>query len=263
MDLDVSRLGYGITGSLDHGIVRELAPRVEAAGFRTLWINHGGDVDSLASMEVAASVTSRLRLATGVIPVDRVPVEYVIQGVRERDLPTDRVVIGIGASARPSPLTTVKDAASAITGELGVPVFVGALGPKMRRLAVRETDGVLLNWLTPGGVRQAMEDKKSDLEDLHGKDAEIALYIRCALGEEALPVLQREANRYAGIPAYAANFSRLGFEAIDSAVYAPDADGLKAGLRSFIGAVDEPVVRAITASDSLAEYVALVDAVSR
>jgi alkanesulfonate monooxygenase SsuD/methylene tetrahydromethanopterin reductase-like flavin-dependent oxidoreductase (luciferase family) len=260
MSIDLSGMGFGITGSLDHAVVRELAPRVEAAGFRTLWINHGGDGNSLASMEVAAAVTSTLRLASGVIPVDRVPATEVIGEFRQRGLPADRIVIGIGASAKPSPLTTVREAATEISSELGVPVMVGALGPKMRRVAVRETDGVLLNWLTPEGVRRAMEDKSNDLADLHDKDAEIALYIRCALGEASFPVLKSEADRYAGIPSYAANFARLGFEAIDSAVYATNAEDLRKGLDAFIGVVDEPVVRAITATDSLAEYIALIDA---
>lgn len=262
MTIDLSRMGFGITGSLDHAVVRELAPRVEAAGFRTLWINHGGGGDSLASMEVAASVTTTLRLASGVIPVDRVPARDIVTTFRERELPEDRVVIGIGASAKPSPLTTIRQAASLLKAELPVPVMVGALGPKMRQAGVRETDGVLLNWLTPEGVRKAMEDKERDLADVPGKDAEIALYIRCAIGEAAYAVLKREADRYAGIPSYAANFERLGFAAIDSAVYAAEPGELREGLEPFVGAVDEPVMRAITANDSLREYLALIDAVA-
>lgn len=167
MALDVSRMGFGITGSLSHDVVRDLAPRVEAAGFRTLWINHGGDGgDSLASMRVAASVTTRLRLASGVIPVDRMPASEIVASFREKGLPVDRVTIGIGASKPPSPLDRVRDAANSIAGELGVPVFVGALGPKMRRLGVRETNGILLNWLTPEGARQAMADKTTDVADV-------------------------------------------------------------------------------------------------
>lgn len=262
MALDVSRMGFGITGSLSHDVVRELAPRVEGAGFRTLWINHGGDGgDSLASMQVAAEVTTTLRLASGVIPVDRMPARDIVSSFREKGLPADRVTIGIGASKPPSPLEQVREAAAAITGELCVPVVVGALGPKMRRLGVRETDGILLNWLTPEGARQAMEDKAADLADEVGHEALVALYIRCALGNEALPVLEREAARYAGIPSYAANFRRLGFTAMESAVYANDAATLRDGLESFLGVVDEPVVRAITANDSLAAYLALIDAV--
>lgn len=262
MALEVSRMGFGITGSLSHDVVRELAPRVEDAGFRTLWINHGGDGgDSLASMQVAAAVTTTLRLASGVIPVDRMPARDIVASFHEKGLPADRVTIGIGASKPPSPLEHVREAAATIAGELGVPVVVGALGPKMRRLGIRETDGLLLNWLTPEGARQAMADKAADLADLVGHEARVALYIRCALGEDALPVLEREAGRYEGIPSYAANFRRLGFTAMESAVYANDAATLRDGLESFLGVVDEPVVRAITANDSLAAYLALIDAV--
>lgn len=263
MVLDVSRMGFGITGSLSHDIVRELAPRVEAAGFRTLWINHGGDGgDSLASMQVAASVTSTLRMASGVIPVDRMSAADIVASFGEKGLPADRITLGIGASQPPSPLDRVRDGANTIAKELGVPVVVGALGPKMRRLGVRETDGILLNWLTPDGARQAMEDKTADLADLPDHSAQVALYIRCALGDEALPILEREAARYEGIPSYAANFRRLGFSAIESAVHATDAASLRAGLEPFLEVVDEPVVRAITATESLAAYLALVDAVA-
>jgi alkanesulfonate monooxygenase SsuD/methylene tetrahydromethanopterin reductase-like flavin-dependent oxidoreductase (luciferase family) len=262
MKLDPTRMGFGITGSLAHDVVRQLAPRVEAVGFRTLWINHGGDGgNSLASMRVAAEVTSTLRLASGVIPVDRMPTGEVIVEFRERDVPADRSVVGIGASKPPSPLGTVREAAQAIHDELGVPVMVGALGPKMRRLGVRETDGVLLNWLTPEGARLAMDDKDDDLADVPGREADVALYIRCALGEEAMPRLRQEADRYDNIPSYAANFRRLGFTAIDSAVHASEPEGIRQGLAPFLDVVDEPVVRAITANDSIDEYLALLEAV--
>jgi alkanesulfonate monooxygenase SsuD/methylene tetrahydromethanopterin reductase-like flavin-dependent oxidoreductase (luciferase family) len=260
--LDLSAMGFGITGSLDLNIVRELAPRVEQAGFRTLWVNHGGGGNSLASIEVAAAVTSSLRFASGVIPVDRMPVEEIIASFRDRDLPKDRVTLGIGASAPPSPLTSVREAARRLKDELDVPVMIGALGPKMRRVAVHETDGALLNWLTPDGARTAIADKERDLAALPGKQAIIALYIRCALGDATFPVLKREADRYEGIPSYAANFRRLGFRALDSAVHATTPDGIREGLTSFLGTVDEPVMRAITATDELGEYLALIDAVA-
>ena len=261
MALDLSVMGFGITSTVNHEIERDLAPRVEAAGFRTLWINHAGSGEALASMEVAASVTSTLRLASGVIPVDRVSAQEIVQSVRERDLPLDRVVIGIGASAKPSPLTTVRDAALFIHNELGATVFVGALGPKMRRLAVRETGGELLNWLTPDAARQAMLEKDRDLADVSGKSAEVALYIRVALGEASRLVLEKEAARYAAIPAYAANFTRLNFQSLDSAVYGTTPEEIRSGLEAYMGVVDEAVVRAITPGDELGEFLALVEAV--
>jgi alkanesulfonate monooxygenase SsuD/methylene tetrahydromethanopterin reductase-like flavin-dependent oxidoreductase (luciferase family) len=260
--LDLSRMGFGVTGSLDLDIVRELSPSVEQAGFRTLWVNHGGGGNSLASIEAAAAVTTTLRFASGVIPVDRVSAREIVTSFRDRQLPEDRVSLGIGASAPPSPLTTIREAATVLKSELGVPVVVGALGPKMRRVAAQEADGMLLNWLTPEGARTAVADKERDLASTPGKDATVALYIRCALGEAAFPVLKREADRYQGIPSYAANFKRLGFTAIESAVHASTPEGIREGLDSFLGVVDEPVMRAITATDALGEYLALIDAVT-
>jgi alkanesulfonate monooxygenase SsuD/methylene tetrahydromethanopterin reductase-like flavin-dependent oxidoreductase (luciferase family) len=262
MTLDLSRMGFGITGTVNHDIVRELAPRVEAAGFRTLWFNHSGSGDSLASIQAAASVTTTLRLGSGVIPVDRFTPGEIVKSVEQRELPLERLVLGIGASAKPSPLTTVREAASILHERLGATVFVGALGPKMRRIAVRETEGILLNWLTPQAARQAVADKAHDLEDVPGKSAEICLYIRVALGQGSRPVLEKEAARYAGIPSYAANFARLGFQALDSAVYGDTPAEIRAGLDVYRGTVDEAVVRAITPNDTLDEFVALVDSVA-
>lgn len=262
MRLDLSRMGFGVTGVLDHEIVRELAPRLENAGFRSMWFNHAGSGNALESMKVAADVTSTLRLGSGVIPVDKLPASEVVAQFKDLDLPSDRVVLGIGASSPPSPLTTIRKATTTISSELDVPVVYGALGPKMRRSGVRDADGVLLNWLTPDAARQAMADKERDLEDMDGKRAEVSLYIRCAVDPDAHPVLRREAERYEGIPSYAANFKRLGFRALDSAVMVTSPDEMVAGLMPFLDAVDEPVIRAITATESLDAYLALVDAVS-
>src|SRR5690606_2411335 len=123
---------------------------LERVGVSTLWVNQPGRAgDALAAMAAAARVTSTLRVASGVIPVDLFPPQEISGRVRELELPAERTVIGIGASARPSPLTTAGEAAATIRAELGVRVVVGALGPKMRRLAVTEADGAVLNWLTP------------------------------------------------------------------------------------------------------------------
>lgn len=262
MALDLSAMGFGITGTVSHDVVRALAPRLEAAGFRTLWFNHAAGGDALASMQVAASVTTTLRLASGVIPVDHMRADEIVQAVQDRELPLDRSVIGIGASAKPSPLTTVSHGAAMLHDRLGATVFVGALGPKMRRIGVREAEGILLNWLTPDAAKTSMADKEQDWEDLPGKNAEVALYIRVALGQDARPMLKKEAARYAAIPSYAANFQRLDFGARESAVYGEHADVIRAGLALYLDIVDEAVVRAITPGDSLEEFTALLKALA-
>lgn len=262
MALEVSTFGFGVAGALDHGVVRELAPRVEAAGFRTFWVNDTPQGDALASLQVAAAVTSRIRLATGVISVDRRPPESIIDAVRARDLPIDRLVLGIGASTPPHPLARIARAIRDIKTGLNVPVVIGALGPKMRQLGIREANGLLLNWLTPDGARSAMADRERDVTEASQATAEVGLYIRVALGAEAGERLRSEADRYAAIPSYKANFARLGFRAIDTAVIGDSAKEIQTGLVAFAGTVDEPVVRAITAADTLPEYLVLLDAIT-
>lgn len=259
MNLDLSKFGFGITGHLPLDVVRELAPMVEQAGFNTLWFNHTKKGNAYAAIEVAASVTETLRLATGVTSIDAfMNTRQVIEEVRTRDLPHDRLTIGIGANQPPSPLRTVTEATQLLQEELpGVPVYVGALGPKMRALGVQVADGVLLNWLTPKAAEMAMVDRRKDAPDT---DANVALYIRCALGSENHEAIQKEAARYESFPSYASNFKRLGFTAMDAAVCVDDSESLRARLAAYQNVIDEPVLRAITAEDSLEPYASLVEA---
>lgn len=260
MTLDLSRFGFGITGKVPADVVRQLAPLVERAGFRSMWFNHITNGNAYSSMEVAASVTSTLILGSGVTSIDSMmSAEEVVAEARKRQLPTDRLIICIGANKPPSPLRTIREGIAHIQGELpGVPVYVGALGPKMRALGVQHADGVLLNWLTPDAAMMAMDDRR---EHAPGTDARVALYIRCALGPANREAIESEANRYQSFPSYAANFKRLGFGAMDAAVSVDDPAELRARLAQFQTAVDEPILRAITADDSLDAYASLVEAV--
>ena len=259
MTLDLSRFGFGITGKVPADVVRQLAPMVERAGFTTMWFNHIANGNAYASIEVAARVTSTLRLASGVTSIDSMmSASEIVDQVRTRDLPTDRLVIGIGANKPPSPLRTVKEGVDHLRDELpGVPVYVGALGPKMRALGVTEADGILLNWLTPEAARLAQMDRQRDAPDTR---ARVALYIRCALGDASRQSMLTEIARYESFPSYAANFRRLGFGGRDAAVMVDDGASLRARLEQYQDAVDEPVLRAITAVDSLEAYVSLLEA---
>ncbi|MCO5214675.1 MAG: LLM class flavin-dependent oxidoreductase [Thermomicrobiales bacterium] len=257
MTLDLPCWGFGITSTVPVEIVRELAPIVEQAGFGTLWINHIPGGNCYASMEVAASVTSKLKLGSGVTSLDAMDASTIVQEVRNRDLPDDRLTIGIGASKPPSPLETVARGLDLLHEELsGVPIVVGALGPKMRDLGVAHGDGVLLNWLTPDAARGAMEDRRRDAPE---SDATVALYTRCSLGAIGAGAMAIEAARYASFPGYAANFARLGFSAMDAAVCVDEPMALVERLSAYQGVVDQPVLRAITGAESLKAYASLVE----
>lgn len=258
MSFDISQFGFGITGKVPHDVVRELAPLVEQAGFSSMWFNHIPNGNAYASMEVAAEVTNTIVLGSGVTSIDSLmTAREIVDEVHTRRLPQDRLIIGIGASRSPSPLRTVSDGIDLIGAELpGVPVYVGALGPRMRALGVQAGAGVLLNWLTVETAKSAMDDRRADAPE---SDAKVALYIRCALGEENQGAIRSEAARYESFPNYAANFERLDFRAMDAAVAVTTAAELQHGLAAYQGLVDQPILRAITAEDTLEAYASLVE----
>ena len=258
MTFDITQFGFGITGKVPLEVVRELAPLVEQAGFKSMWFNHISGGNAYSSMQVAAEVTSTITLGSGVTSIDSMmSASEIVAEVRDRDLPLDRLIIGIGANKPPSPLATVQQGIEHLNQHLPeVPVYVGALGPKMRALGVQYGNGVLLNWLTPEAARAAMKDRQQHAPD---SNAKVALYIRCALGAENLDAIRAEAARYEGFPSYSANFDRLGFRAMDAAVAVGDDASLRERLAAYQGVIDEPVLRAITAEDTLEAYASLVE----
>ncbi|MEJ7901528.1 MAG: LLM class flavin-dependent oxidoreductase [Thermomicrobiales bacterium] len=257
-----SKLGFGIVGSLDLDTVRKIASKAEEIGIHSLWVNDTPGGDSLARLEAAASVTSSLRLATGVISVDRKPAAQILIDVERRSLPLDRITLGIGSAAPPSPLRRIAQNLATLRESLDAPIFVGSLGPKMRRLAAEQSNGVLFNWLTPEHALETTIEMRSQAKAAGNAPVESATYVRTALGADALPRLEEEAARYAAIPSYGANFRRLDITALETAVQGVSADDIVAGVSAFDGTVDHVIVRAITPSDDLVHYLQLLDAIA-
>lgn len=246
-------VSIGITNLTPEVTVRALAPRIERLGFHALWVNDLAGADSLERLRAAAAVTESLRLATGVIPLDRRPASTLELG----GLPEPRTTIGIGSGRAPKPLALVRDGIEALRQRSDAAIVVGALGPRMRELAATRSDGALLNWLTPHAAAGATAELHRDAATAAAEGVAPAgrsvLYARTIVDEAARPALEREASAYEGFPAYAANFERLGFRALDATV--EDA----AALAAYDGTVDELVLRAITPSNSLDELERFVE----
>lgn len=248
--------GFGVAGSLDVGIVRALAPVLESLGFRTLWINDTPEGDSLSGCAAAAAVTGRLRVATGVIPIDRRDPEDIVAGVRQRGIPADRLTIGIGSGMGPRPLARVRTAVADLRrlADPATTVSVGALGPRMTALAAAISDDVLLNWLTPeaAGVSSAEVARAAAFA---GRPApRLTAYVRVATAPEAIDRLDVEAHRYGTYPSYAAHFRRFGVEAVETTIGSQDRSTVVERLGAYQGKVDEVVIRAITASETFEAY---------
>ncbi len=237
-----ARLSLGLAGALGPDLIARLAPAAEEAGFATLWVNDTPGGDAVAALAAAARVTERIALATGVVPLDRWGPDALVSALQAADLPPDRLTVGIGSgAARTHQLGLVERGIEALrAGVPGAQVVVGALGPRMRSLAVSVGDGQLLNWLTPAAAAAQRQS-----------DARTILYVRTALDAAAQPRLSAEADAYAGYPAYAANFARLGFSARDTVITSRDDT---ARVTAYRAAVDEVVLRAIVEKDDPEHY---------
>lgn len=246
-------LSLGIAAATGPAVAERIAPAAEAAGLHALWVNDTPGHDALAVLRAAAGATERLVLATGVLPVDRRTTDDIVAAAS--GLPADRLVLGIGSGQlRDGAVAAVTDAATALRERTGARVVVGALGPRMRKAGATASDGVLLSWLSPEVAAEQATQARAAAPAAH-----VALYVRTAADPDAVAALEEETERYAGYPAYAANFARLGLSAADTVIR-------PAKLRDRIGAyrasVDEVVLRAMTTRGSADDHLRFIDLVA-
>jgi len=231
----------------------------EALGFSSFWVNHPGATDGLAALAIAARETQRIELGIGVIPLHTRGPESIVQGVKSTGLPLDRLLLGVG-SPNPEALKRVRAGVGELRRQLSTRLIVAALGPHMCRLAGEVADGVLFNWLTPEYAKRSADLVRAGAQAAKRPVPRLYAYVRLALGPVAADRLADEGGRYDAIPAYHAHFVRMGVKPVDTAIAATSAAGIKAALKAWDGAVDEVVLRAITAQDTVEDHVALVHA---
>ena len=251
--------GFALFAGTTPEIIRAAAQEAEALGYSSFWVNHPGSTDGLAALAVAARDTRRIELGIGVIPLHTRGPDRIVEGVRADGLPSDRLLLGVG-SPNPGALSRVRAGIAELRSQLGCRLVVAALGPQMCRLAGEVADGVLFNWLTPEYARRAAEWVRAGAAAAGRQPPKLLAYVRIALGPAAGDRLSDEGGRYAGIPAYADHFARMGVKPVDTAIAAATPDAIAPALAKWQGAVDEVVLRAITAKDTVEENVALLRA---
>ena len=208
----MSKMDLGPIGAVlspgDPGFV-DTAVQLEQLGFPTLWLT-GGPMASLDQVADVVRATESVRVATGIIAVDRFGADEVTALFEElgSDHP-GRFIVGLGGAHGSNPIDTL----SAYLDRLGVPAtstVLAALGPRMLRLARDRTAGAYPVLVTPGYTAQARatlgDDRILAVNQLVVLDTDAAIARHVARGP--LDFLGR-------LPAYRSNFRRMGFTDAD------------------------------------------------
>ena len=251
--------GFALFAGSTPEIIRASAKEAEALGYGSFWVNHPGSIDGLAALAHAAGETERIELGIGVIPLHTRGPEAIVAGVRATALPLDRLLLGVG-SPNPKSLSRVRDGVAALKSQLKTRVIVAALGPKMCRLAGEIADGVLFNWLTPEHAKASAALVRESAQAAKRPVPRLFAYVRLAMGPGAAERVAKEGARYDSVPAYHANFERMGVKPDATAIVADTPAQVAAALARWDGAVDEVVLRALPADEGVDSTLALLRA---
>ncbi|MFN8215591.1 MAG: LLM class F420-dependent oxidoreductase [Solirubrobacterales bacterium] len=224
---------------------QQVVETAAALGYTDLWSSETAEADAFAPLAQAAVWAPELRLGTAIVPVyTRGPAVLAMSFAALAQMAPGRFVAGIGASSpaiveawngvpfeRPwyRVRDTIRFLRAAMGGEkvseryetfavegfrLGYvpaeppPIYVAALREGMLRLAGREGDGAILNWLSAEDVRKVAPIVR---ETDPGKEIVARIFVAPSEDEEEV---RAQASRfiaaYLSVPAYAAYQDWLG-----------------------------------------------------
>ena len=209
---------------LTPGQLVELAKLAEDRGFESVWLPEGAGGEALTQFSAFACSTSRITLATGILPIYHRTPTLLAMGAGSVDaISGGRFILGLGVVHRypvegghgipfDRPMTRMRETVhivrALLTGEpvtydgkvykprdskLGfnpvrrdLPIYLAALRPQMVEMAGEIADGVLLNWATPKYLEQAMGHLRRGAEKA-GRDPstiDVACYVRTAVVDD-------------------------------------------------------------------------------
>src|SRR5215468_10796650 len=189
------RLAASLPIPPDVPMSRRVAERVEALGYDSVWIaDTGAGPDAFVVGAAVASVTTRLRIGTAVIPVYTRTPSVMAAGVGSvAQLAPGRTVLGIGASSETivdawggvefsRPMQRIRETVGVLRSMLAgervtfaggtirtrgfrlvslpaqpVPIYLAALMPPMLELAGEIADGVIPNFMPVEAVPRMLE----------------------------------------------------------------------------------------------------------
>jgi len=198
--------------------------QAEKLGYDNIWItDHFNNRNVYVSLGVIANYTDRIKLGTGVTNPYLVHPVMTAQSIASlNEVAPGRVVCGIGAGDRTTleivgnemkaPLRTVREAVEVIRRQLArekegyegrmfrtspgarfnfkvqknIPIYIGAQGPKMLRLAGALGDGALINASHEDDIREAVKQIKSGAEKAGKKmdEVDVTAYTSFSVAEK-------------------------------------------------------------------------------
>ena len=268
-----------------------IAAFADASGYSSLWTAEATGRDAFSVLTVWAMRTTRIELGTAIVTIyARSPMAAAMHAATLSELAPERITLGIGSghsnAARNAfgfhaklSLSAVAEYGAIVQGLLedrgvthsgetfstsdavlglkpmsSVPVVLGALGPKMSKLAAENFDGVLWNWLTLETMAQRTASTHDHVPN-NRKDFRMRTNVRVAVdedSEQARQALATEVLRFCGVPDYRRHFHRQGLgemlSSVDQALTNKDG-GREAAIRllangselDLLGIADSPV----------------------
>jgi alkanesulfonate monooxygenase SsuD/methylene tetrahydromethanopterin reductase-like flavin-dependent oxidoreductase (luciferase family) len=130
----VTHLAFELRTSTPDSVLASVAARVEADGYRSVWVNHPPGEDGIGQLAKMADAAARITLGTAVVPISDVPPDVILRRVDETGLPPERLRLGIGSGFGPQPLRRMAEAVAYLRERTPAEIVVGALGPRMHEL---------------------------------------------------------------------------------------------------------------------------------
>jgi probable F420-dependent oxidoreductase len=232
----------------DDGFVASAA-ELEDLGYSTIWLT-GGPMESLDQIADVVRATRAVRVASGIISVDRFTSDDVGALYTELDSTfPGRFVVGLGGAHGPDPMGTLNTYLDRLDEAVPPSARVmAALGPKMFELARDRAAGALPVLITPAYTAQA--------RSILGGDVTLAveqLVVVDGDAERARQAARGPLGFLGTLPAYRANFRRMGFADDDIAT---QSDRLVDEL-VYWGAVDSIAERIVEHHAAGADHVAV------
>jgi probable F420-dependent oxidoreductase len=157
--LDLGPIGVVVGNPGDRNVFLDAAAELADLGYSTIWLA-GPQIESLEQIGSVLDVTRSVRIASGVISVDRFEAASVAAAFAMSEaMHPGRFVLGLGGAHGPKPLQTLARYLDVLDSEPNtVPVaarILAALGPRMLRLARDRTAGAYPLLVTPEYTAQA------------------------------------------------------------------------------------------------------------